>query len=364
GQTFTPVPSGVEVDLQEAIVDGQHILLFGAPNPLSLVTEDALRSGNFGAHAEITRSTDGGQTFTPVPSGVEAHFQEAIVEGQNILLFGGHSAISLIRGDGSRQAPITLSTDGGQTFTPVPSGVEGNLLEAIVEGQNILLFGGNGSIVSVDKRYSEKLSVANLENGTAGDILLAQFIDGELPIHLRALPAIADARASLFSIEARRGVLSTLEHETLDKLNRLRDAPALLKREEIHQNYEDFLNLCRGAKSDADLTRACLDSWRSERESGKQNWWQALAVQVPPGILLLFLLSTLGALYRYSLRMSGFYHSRADALELLHAGLDEKQLASLTALATDLAADKVEFGKGNAPTDQAVELAKAMAGKV
>ncbi len=90
--TATPIPSGVEGWLWEAIVEGQNILLFGGDGA-------------------ITRSTDGGQTFTPVPSGVVAGLQEAIVEGQNILLFGGDGA-------------ITRSTDGGQTFTPVPSGVE------------------------------------------------------------------------------------------------------------------------------------------------------------------------------------------------------------------------------------------------
>ena len=84
---------------------------------------------------------------------------------------------------------------------------------------------------------------------------------------------------------------------------------------------------------------------------------------MPPGVLLLFLLATLGGLYRYCLRMAGFYHSRADALELLNAGLDKAQQAALSALSADIAADKVEFGKTNSPADQAIELAKAITSK-
>ena len=42
--------------------------------------------------------------------------------------------------------------------------------------------------------------------------------------------------------------------------------------------------------------------------------WARYADQIPGGILLLFLLATLGALYRYNILIAAFYHARADAL--------------------------------------------------
>ena len=124
------------------------------------------------------------------------------------------------------------------------------------------------------------------------------------------------------------------------------------------------MDTCRGGRDDADgsITKACVDGWQAQQDTERQNWWQTLAVQVPPGVLLLFLLATLGALYRYSLRMAGFYHSRADALELIQNGMDPDEQTALTALATDLAADKVVFGKDRTPLEQAVEAIKAVRG--
>ena len=122
--------------------------------------------------------------------------------------------------------------------------------------------------------------------------------------------------------------------------------------------------ICRGGQVDADgsITKACVEGWQAQQDTEGQNWWQTLAVQVPPGVLLLFLLATLGALYRYSLRVAGFYHSRADALELIQQGLGPEQQTALTALATDLAADKVVFGKDRTPLEQAVDAIKAARG--
>lgn len=117
---------------------------------------------------------------------------------------------------------------------------------------------------------------------------------------------------------------------------------------------------------DEQLNRLPLSShlcWQKRQAAQRDSWWQRLALQVPLGVLLLFLLATLGALYRYSLRMAGFYHGGADALELLQAGLDDQQQRAMSALASDLAADKVEFGKASTPTDQAIELSKVIAGR-
>ncbi|WP_058285335.1 WD40/YVTN/BNR-like repeat-containing protein [Leisingera aquaemixtae] len=333
GASFEPVLSGVSERLFGVVVDGQNILLFGAGGV-------------------ITRSTDSGASFEPVPSGVNDNLWEAIVDGQNILLAGSRGT-------------ITRSTDGGASFEPILSGVNASLFGAVVDGQNILLFGSGGAIVAVDDRWADALRARTISNGSEGDTILGAFLDDELPTSIQAELPVADSRRALSIIEARRDVLEALGADTQDKLNTLRDAPALLKRDEVRQTFVDFLAVCRGEDEERsqELTKACLDSWQAQQTAERQNWWQTLAVQVPPGVLLLFLLATLGALYRYSLRMAGFYHSRADALELLHAGIVKNQQIVLSALALDLAADKVEFGRANTPADQAVELAKVIAGR-
>ncbi|MEM6305108.1 MAG: hypothetical protein AAF744_10315, partial [Pseudomonadota bacterium] len=101
--------------------------------------------------------------------------------------------------------------------------------------------------------------------------------------------------------------------------------------------------------------------WQAQRASEEQQWWQSIAQQVPPGVLLLFLLATLGGLYRYNMRMVGFHNSRADALEFLAITGDKDTAERFDKIATALAADKVEFGKTATPTDQAVELARIIA---
>lgn len=113
------------------------------------------------------------------------------------------------------------------------------------------------------------------------------------------------------------------------------------------------------AKGEDPLTLACLEGWKAQVASDDGTWWQTLANQVPPGILLLFLLAVLSGLYRYNLRMAGFHHSRADALLLLAQGHSKEDIENFTRISDALAADKVEFGKDNSPADQAVEIFKA-----
>ena len=110
------------------------------------------------------------------------------------------------------------------------------------------------------------------------------------------------------------------------------------------------------------MTLACLSGWNDQRQSETQSWWQTIAVQVPPGILLLFLLSTLAALYRYNLRLAGFHHSRADALELMAMGKTKEEIEQLKNIAEVLAADKVMFGRTDTATKQAVDIIKAVRG--
>lgn len=112
------------------------------------------------------------------------------------------------------------------------------------------------------------------------------------------------------------------------------------------------------------LTLACLKGWEDTLNRDRQSWWLTLAEQVPPGILLLFLLATLSGLYRYNLRLAGFHHSRADVLELQIAKGSDFTPDQLAKISDAFAADKVEFGKNTMPSDQAVSMANTLLGRV
>lgn len=113
----------------------------------------------------------------------------------------------------------------------------------------------------------------------------------------------------------------------------------------------------------ANDTEHCTTAYTTLRASEKASLWETFAEHTPKAILILFLLATLGSLYRYNLRLAGFHSSRADLLELAFINKIPNP-DHLATLATALAADKVEFGKtANTPTDQAIALAQAIATK-
>jgi len=71
-------------------------------------------------------------------------------------------------------------------------------------------------------------------------------------------------------------------------------------------------------------------------------------------VIVLFLTQILVSLYRYSMRLSAFYDSRADVLELAQESVD--QFAPIVAL---MSPDRYDFGKSpRLPTDVAIELAR------
>lgn len=76
---------------------------------------------------------------------------------------------------------------------------------------------------------------------------------------------------------------------------------------------------------------------------------------LPAGVLVLFLLAILNSLYRYHARVVGFYHGRADALQLAVLSIEDEKFERMAA---SLAADKVDFKETKGPIDAATELAK------
>lgn len=78
------------------------------------------------------------------------------------------------------------------------------------------------------------------------------------------------------------------------------------------------------------------------------------AARIGVGVILIFTTQVLANIYRYSVRMSAFYESRAIML-MIHR--KDPKLASMSELVASFAGDKVEFG--NMPRSP-VELAKAV----
>ncbi len=122
--------------------------------------------------------------------------------------------------------------------------------------------------------------------------------------------------------------------------------------------FHSFVSDCKS--SNKIETEKCADNFHKLLPGGEKPWWTIIAEQAPAGILLLFLLATLSTLYRYNIRLAAFYHSRADALELISLEDDQEHLPIY---ATALAADTVPFGKAGTPTEQAIEMMKAIFGR-
>jgi hypothetical protein len=72
--------------------------------------------------------------------------------------------------------------------------------------------------------------------------------------------------------------------------------------------------------------------------------------------IVLFLTGLLMTLFRYNIRLAGYYDARADALLLLTARLDEGAISKILTL---LSPESYDFGKiPKSPAEHAVELAK------
>ena len=80
-----------------------------------------------------------------------------------------------------------------------------------------------------------------------------------------------------------------------------------------------------------------------------------------PIFLALFFVGILVNLYRYNIRLSGYYDARADVLELLELGIDPDVFEKL---ASSLSPQQYDFGKNpQTVIDQAVDLTKTLVNK-
>ncbi len=77
-----------------------------------------------------------------------------------------------------------------------------------------------------------------------------------------------------------------------------------------------------------------------------------------PLLLILFFVGILVNLYRYNIRLSGYYDARADALEFIAAGIDGDIFEKIV---SSVSPKHYDFGKTpTSPADQAVELVKTI----
>lgn len=348
-----------------------------APNGENLNVPVAIDGTIFvtGWQGTILRSTDGGASFQTVRTaqGVELNAPIAI-DGGALLVTGwdgsvlrstdGGASFETVRdpdGDGldaevrhgdvtfitSTNGSILRVTDAGTKFEMVrgPGRERFGVPDAI--GDGLLSVGTEGTILRWPHAHADTLRNLDLEPGSEGDVTLNTFLKDNLPPYLQNQPQISRIIARFDDIMVERRGLSAVRTATLEQRDQLDAMPwALLQQDQARLRYESYITICRAGTSTVEAIAACEEGWRAQQEVDTGNWWQTLASQVPPGILLLFLLATLSALYRYNMRLSGFHHSRADALELLSDDWVKKHdTEGLDRLSQLLAADLVEFGK-------------------
>ncbi|MGB3406549.1 MAG: hypothetical protein WBA67_03560, partial [Jannaschia sp.] len=393
--------------------DGQILDVdIGAPAMLPMDTFD--RSTNL--YDVIVPSVDGRQFYLlgdegavlryrpedtrfPLSAPLSAGSDEALNGGlvtrsANLLVFGNGDLVALlaretpddrdIRIAASQGGPVSVQTDlplvFRRLFTPGSDTVFWQAIVALPNG-GLLILGDEGHIVEADltdgyRAWGDALDDPRIAALQATEALPEAFLALLNSPLFSGQGSFASVQTILQLVEGRRALL---EDEITRSEGNLEDVPSwLLGQEQLA--FADFIRICRegvvrpsvsatavapsgeAAPTVPDAVHlACLQVWQGEMERSEKQIWESLARQIPPGVLLLFLLATLSALYRYNLRLAGFHSSRADVLDLVTAegGSD---LRTFTALSTALAADKVEFARAKTPADQAVELAAALSG--
>ena len=373
GGSWDPVESGVTASLTDLRVlpDGTTLFAVGDDGAITRSTDagegwDPVESGvtalltdlrvlpdgttlvAVGDDGAITRSTDAGESWDPVESGVTAFLTNLRVlpDGTTLVAVGGGGA-------------ITRSTDAGGSWDPVESGVTADLIDLNVlpDGTTLVAVAWGGAILILDDRYFRELDGMDLLRGSEGDGQVDKAFD-DLPATVRGTPTRTEFRRAFYEAVLDRPTLLSQRQTAQTAADEISTGGFSLAQR--REDFAAFMVSCRSDKAGADTDKGCADAYVALRASETPGPWQVLAERVPQAVLILFLLATLGGLYRYNLRLAGFYHARADALELLGEGKGATDADILDRLGTALAADKVEFGKGNTPSDQATELAKAV----
>lgn len=134
----------------------------------------------------------------------------------------------------------------------------------------------------------------------------------------------------------------------------------------------DFLGKCRALKPEdgpGPTHTECLAAFEKATAPDQDtNWYRYIAERVTPALLLVFLLATMGAGYRYNLRLAALYDSRADALTLWWhrvppEGALDGSVGELETLSEVMSSEELGFKEVRTPVDTAVDLAKSVIDK-
>ena len=258
---------------------------------------------------------------------------------------------------------------------PIQTGTDADLLGHLqLADGSWLIYGDSGSAVRVSGTLSNDLKngapdPAEPSNAAADDAAIRTFLENRLKGF--SFDVLTDARVKIIEIIGQREIGVVRRNDTEANIEKLPSGAYFLDQQ--RQGFADFMAICRGSSdgrepaspvgataADPDaVTLACAAAWQDKLASEAGNILLTLAQQVPPSILLLFLLATFGGLYRYNLRLAGFHHSRAGALELMILSEVEFDADILTKFSDALAADKVDFRAARTPADLATEMFKA-----
>jgi hypothetical protein len=333
---FDEVPTGTDAELYGHVQQGDALLLYGEGGTVLRAQSDL--SG-----------------FDPVSTGIDAALLGHVQKGDALLIYG--------------QGTVLRALPDLSGFDPVPTGTDQTLYRHVQQGSMLLLYGNGAIVLMPTNRWSTSVTGLVLAAGTEGDAALVAFMDQILPQYLREWFEASGQRDALTTIINQRAALDILRDRTNAEIDRYETSPLAYLRDDKSLEFKTFLNVCRGNNIAHEVTSACLTAWQTD-QTGGLTWWRGVLDQVPPGILLLFLLATSAALYRYNLRLAGFHDSRADVLTLLVQTREPSELGKLLAATpTDvgnltalvMAADKVEMGAIKAKLGAAeVEVARLL----
>lgn len=317
----------------------------------------AIDQGNillgYGEIGTIIRSPDFGATW-----GADVN---RYAEDLNDMISVDAGALLVAVGEGGA---VLQSTNLGEDWNLVTTGSETMLHTVLTLGSkdSIMAFGNAGVKVAFSNNNERQFNALDLNNGSLSAALKT---DQELKNFLNGIDGLdldtrGEIEAQFGQLIARREGIIEDRKEAEDNIRSIIAGTYSL--ELIRVAFQGFMRSCTIVENpDSETIAACTAAWTAQQELLQDTWWKTLAERTPPGVLVLFLLATLGGLYRYNLRMAGFYHSRADALELLSLNLAKTAVDALAVYSDSLAADKVEFKASKTPADQATEIAKAAA---
>lgn len=379
GLSYANIITGIEFPGNPIVVfgdEGDALVLNSDASSFRMVPREApelafrtsFRLGDlvlyFAAGGKAKRSLDGGKTADWIETGLQGFSGSinGVVEmGGSLILYGDNGIVA-------------RSDDNGAHFAKLDSGTTVDLQQDITlaDGRHFLIGSDDGSVLQLTDQWSTAATALKLEPERDGDAQLDAFLAG-LPAYVRQSGPVAEVigRWSLL-----KGNRATVEHEIAvlnEQIEALdRNWFSALTGQRAQLNFDAFMASCRGKADppDGTLTSTCLNAYNANSAYAEGTWWAALTRQVPAGVLLMFMLVTLGGLYRYNLRLAAFHESRADILEMVSLDRDapairrylEKQPNDLNRLAMAMGADRIDLGTMRAKVANAeIELADSAA---